>query len=114
MPSEKSSVTVKLTYKNYKYYNQQVDTSDKIILYSLGNNVDPNRVGVVRLTANLTYTNTNNSSQPYIEEHEDVITSGLNGDGKLRMLNGSFNADTMILKLSATIGVMTCKYKKKS
>lgn len=111
--SEKSSVSFRLTYKNYRWYDPNGDTTDKVVLYSLSNNVDINRPGVVKLSATQTFTNTSQTkAQPYIEYHKDDIGYGMIGDPKIKMLSGYFNTDTMCLKLSTPVGSMLCKYKK--
>ena len=97
-----SSVFLSLRYKTYHYYSA-TDTTDKIILYWIPNNVNTVN-GNVKISNSVIYANeSTNKSQPYIEEHHNDILGGFNDCSKVK-INGLnyFSSDTMILNFHIT------------
>lgn len=74
------------------------DTTDKVILYTIPNNVN-SAPGNVRISATVIYQNEGiNHSQPYIQEHRDTISTGFIESSNVS-LNGAnrFHGDTLLL-----------------
>ena len=116
-PGELSTgVFITLRYKTYHYYS--TDTTDKIILYWMPNNVNT-APGNLKISQNVIYDNeSTNNSQPYIEEHTNDILGGFNDCSGVKLnAGGIFNGDTMILNfhvspLTGSQYDMKAKYKK--
>ena len=118
MPMElNTSVVLTLKYKNYRYAS--ADTNEKVIRYSIPNNIN-SLPGVVKISSSITYTNEGvNHNQPYIEVYQGNMPSGFLESSRV-LLNSSgstFNADTMIINfsiqpLSGPGYSMVNKYKK--
>lgn len=108
-----SSLTVSIKYRSWKQHS--ADTTDRWILYSFIDNISPTAPKQIKLSKSVIYKDdVGSSSQPYIEDYNDKITSGLSGSSKLSLNDGSFKGDTMTLNMNySTIGKVLCKYKKK-
>lgn len=113
-----TTLTVRLNYKSYSYYNTMIDTTEKYILYTIPNNYDQSQ-GKVRISKTAIYVNeSTNKSQPYVKEYRSVIYDGFLSSSKVKLNNSNrFSGDTMILNyhVSPTSGSqydICCKYLK--
>jgi len=107
-----SGLKFKMLYKSHK--NDLSNTIKKIVMYNFVDNTSSSNKGKLKISATVTYKNIGvNQSQPYIETQNNVISYGFIEDNNLKLYDGSFNNDTMILNFNASgVGAMKCKYKK--
>jgi hypothetical protein len=113
-----TGLLITIRYKSYDYYDYQVDTNDKYILYKILNNYN-SLPGYTKVSKNIVYHNESvNHDQPYIKTHAGSISTGFISCSTL-WLNGTsyFSGDTLTLGFHAIPQSgpqfnYTCKYIK--